>query len=77
MSRETHPMLERKHLEALLVARVALEQDIADDVDAARLSPAAIALLEEIAEWPRIAAEILEHLGNDEYQSAWRSAPRG
>lgn len=64
----THPLLERKHLEALLVARTLLDPVFADDVDTERLSPAAHALLEHIAESPILARNALDAGARDEYQ---------
>lgn len=64
----THPLEERKHLEAVLVGRRRLDPAFGDGVVAECLSPAAIALLDFIAEEPMIAHLALEAGAFDEYQ---------
>ena len=64
----THPLLERAHLEALLVARTLLDPAFADDVEVARLSPAANALLDYILEAPVLARNALDAGACDDYQ---------
>ena len=54
----THPTLERAHLEAVLLHQVVLRPDLADCVDDARLSPAAIELLDVVCELAHPAARV-------------------
>lgn len=68
MSRPTSPQLQRAHLEALLVARTLLDPAFADDVFEDRLSPAALALLDYVAESPILARSALDAGARDEYQ---------
>lgn len=65
----THPVLARPHLEALLVARVLLDPELADHVDDTRLSPAAQQLVAFAAE-DNTAARATLWLGvADEFQA--------
>jgi hypothetical protein len=64
----THPLFERKHLEALLVARTLLDPTFADDVDETRLSQSANALLDYIDYSPILARNALDAGAADEYQ---------
>ena len=54
----THPTLERAHLEAVLVHQAVLRPELADCVDDARLSPAAIALLDVVCDLAHPAARV-------------------
>ena len=65
----TYPVLARPHLEALLVARVLLDPELADHVDDTRLSPAAQQLVDFAAD-ENTAARVTLWLGvTDEFQA--------